>query len=234
MGHCLSLALIMITGVLNIFAQSPFKPIQQHIKVVHECALLLKPLIDQSISEDWPAVLQSVKKISKLEEQADQLKKEIRLNLPNHIFMPVARHDLLELLTVQDKMANRSKDIAGLIYNRRMVLPAGISDTYKQFLARVCDTNQQALEAVNKLDELIETGFKGFEAKLVKAMVQHLDMLEDETDTIHRQICLDLFAVEKSLPPVDVMFLYKIFDWTGEIADVSQRIGHRLQLMLAK
>jgi len=30
------------------------------------------------------------------------------------------------------------------------------------------------------------------------------------------------------------MFLYKIIEWVGEIADQSQRVGGRLELMLAK
>jgi hypothetical protein len=43
-----------------------------------------------------------------------------------------------------------------------------------------------------------------------------------------------LFQIEDSLPPVDVMFLYKIIDRLGELADVSQKVGSRLLLLIAK
>jgi len=40
--------------------------------------------------------------------------------------------------------------------------------------------------------------------------------------------------MESSLPPVDVMFLYEVIDDIGEIADLSQRVGSRLEYLLAR
>jgi uncharacterized protein Yka (UPF0111/DUF47 family) len=42
-----------------------------------------------------------------------------------------------------------------------------------------------------------------------------------------------LFEIEKDLPPVDVMFLYRVIELVGEIADLAERIGHRLELLLS-
>ena len=36
------------------------------------------------------------------------------------------------------------------------------------------------------------------------------------------------------MPPVDVMFLYKIIDRIGELADCAQKVGSRLQLLIAR
>ncbi|MFP5507036.1 MAG: DUF47 family protein, partial [Gammaproteobacteria bacterium] len=44
----------------------------------------------------------------------------------------------------------------------------------------------------------------------------------------------ELFKRETELPPVDVMFLYRVIDWIGDLADLSQRVGSRLELMLAR
>ena len=43
-----------------------------------------------------------------------------------------------------------------------------------------------------------------------------------------------LFRLEKDLPPVDVIFLYKIIDWIGDLADRASRVGGYLQLLLAR
>ena len=43
-----------------------------------------------------------------------------------------------------------------------------------------------------------------------------------------------LFNLERELPAVNIMFLYKVIDNTGTIADRAQRVGSRLQLMLAR
>ena len=57
---------------------------------------------------------------------------------------------------------------------------------------------------------------------------------EQHTDILEREIRSQLFAVEAQLPPVDVMFLYKIIDQIGELADNAERVGGRLQLLLAR
>ena len=43
-----------------------------------------------------------------------------------------------------------------------------------------------------------------------------------------------LFKLEKDLPPVDVMFLYQIIEWIGDVADRAERVGNRLEQLLAR
>ena len=40
--------------------------------------------------------------------------------------------------------------------------------------------------------------------------------------------------VEYEYNPIDVMFLYNIFEWIGVLADQAQRVGSRIELMLAR
>ncbi|MGL6122545.1 MAG: DUF47 family protein, partial [Shewanella sp.] len=41
-------------------------------------------------------------------------------------------------------------------------------------------------------------------------------------------------AMESELNPIDVMFLYKTIEWVGGLADLAERVGSRLELMLAR
>ena len=218
----------------GIFGSSPVDPMQEHMAKVYACASELVPLFNAVINEDWDAVKQIQQKISSLEQEADVLKKALRMNLPTGLFMPMSRQDLLEVLLTQDKIANKSKDIAGTILGRRMTLPTVVHEDYIRFVQRCVDACKQAKKAINELDELVETGFSGQEIKIVSDMITKLDEIESDTDNLQSGIRLQLFAIEKDLPPVDVMFLYKIIEATGEIADSSQRVGSRLQLMLAR
>nr|MCS5581482.1 DUF47 family protein [Gammaproteobacteria bacterium] len=83
-------------------------------------------------------------------------------------------------------------------------------------------------------DELLETGFRGKEATLVEELVVELDELEHQSDVSQIKLRAMLFQMEDSLPPVHVIFLYKIIDRLGELADISQKIGSRLLLLIAK
>ena len=65
-------------------------------------------------------------------------------------------------------------------------------------------------------------------------MITKLDEIEGDTDHLQSRIRHKIFAIEKELSPIDVIFLYKIIEETADIADYSQRVGSRLQLMLAR
>ena len=85
-----------------------------------------------------------------------------------------------------------------------------------------------------ELDELIETGFGRVERKRVGRLLIKLDVIEQNTDDLQVQLRSELFKLENDLNPVDIMFLYKVIESTGTIADRAQRVGSRLQLMLAR
>ena len=75
--------------------------------------------------------------------------------------MPLARTDLLELLTQQDKIANRAKDIAGLMLGRKLAMPADLASDFMAYLQRCLDATALATQAIGELDDLLETGFRG-------------------------------------------------------------------------
>jgi predicted phosphate transport protein (TIGR00153 family) len=218
----------------GIFGSSPVSPLQAHMQKVYASATELVPLFNAVINEDWEEVTRIQQLISDLEKEADVLKKELRLNLPKGLFMPVSRQDLLEVLLMQDKIANKAKDIAGTIVGRHITLPDIIQEDYIRFVERCVAACKQARKAINEFDELVETGFSGQEIKIVTEMITKLDSIESDTDNLQAEIRAEIFAIENDLPPVEVMFLYKIIEWTGDIADRAQNVGSRLQLMLAR
>lgn len=220
--------------IANLFGASPVRPLQKHMAKVVECASQLEPLFDAVVRADASGVNKVQERIVVLEHEADDLKHDLRLRLPRSLFLPVERRDLLEVLTMQDNIANRAKDIAGLIRGRQMSFPADLGPKLKEFVKRCIDACLQAQKAVNELDELVETGFRGAEVELVQELITELNRIETDTDKIQVDVRAKVFAIERELPPIDVMFLYRIIDWTGDIGDRAQRVGSRLQLMLAR
>ncbi len=218
----------------NLFGKSPIKPLQEHMTAVVECAEALQDFLAAAIADDWPAAEEVYNRIYTTERHADELKKQLRLHMPSGLFMPVSRTDLLELLSVQDHIANRAKDIAGLMLGRQMRVPEALQGAVSEFLAASISATQQALKAINELDELLETGFTGSEVTFVEELIEHLAELENRTDILERDIRHRLFKLEGELAPVETVFLYQIIDSIGELADLAERVGGRLQLLLAR
>lgn len=223
----------MTNMLANIFGSSPVQPLERHMEIAYRCARQLRPLFEAVIANDWDAAGQAREQIEALEHEADDVKKEIRLSMPKSLFMPVPREDLLGLLLVQDKIANRTKDVSGVIIGRRMQIPEPIADKFLEFVNRNIDAAKQARKSVRELDELFTAGFKGAEVALVADMIEKLDRIETHTDEQQTVLRTGLFEIEKTLDPIDAMFLYEVISLTGEIADMSERVGRRLELLLS-
>ena len=153
---------------LGVFAKSPIKPIEEHIKIVHQASAALIPFFNHVFKGEWTEAEAIRLEIRNLEREADDLKREVRLQLPRGLFMPVERTDLLELITHQDKIANKAKDIAGRVVGREMVIPESIQEDFLAYVTRCVDATKQASKAINEFDELLETGFKGREVRWLK------------------------------------------------------------------
>lgn len=218
----------------RIFGNSPVSPLQKHIASVITCVEQLVPYFEAVFKGDWVEAAKVQRQLASLEGEADNTKNALRMNLPTSLFMPVDRRDILELLDMQDLIANRAKDISGLTLGRKMAIPPSLEKDFMTFLYRCIDATKQAQIAINELDELVVTGFRGDEAKRVRKMIAELHVIENETDEIQVNLRASLYVLENELPPIDVMFIYKIIEWIGDLADASQSTGNRLQLMLAK
>lgn len=219
---------------LQMFARSPFKPMREHIHKVQACAGELSAFFDAVILQDWEQVESVQQKIVQLENEADVIKKDIRVHLPSSLFLPVPRTDLLEIVRMQDKIANRAKDISGLVIGRKMLIPEPIKTPLKNLLDAALATVAQANTAIEELDELVSSGFSGREIQVIESMLTKLDELEHKADESEREVRTALFAIEKTLDPIDVMFLYQVISQLGDLGDKAQQVGSRLQLLVAR
>ena len=68
----------------------------------------------------------------------------------------------------------------------------------------------------------------------MQEMIQSLDEVENRNDAMQVELRAALYRIEKELPPVDVIFMYKIIEWIGDLADLSQSVGHRVELLIAR
>ena len=224
----------MSSHLSGIFGSSPVEPLQLHMEVCHRAASDLLALATAAETDDWDAAEEHLHMISKREHEADLLKQRIRRTLTKpRMLMPVHREDLLKLILAQDAIANLAKKTGRLIVWRKMKFPEPALGHFHALLERTTAASKKARKSVRRLDELFETSFRGPEADRVEELIGELDDIETETDKLQRTARESLFEIEKELNPVDVMFMYQVIALVGEIADMAERVGRRLENLLA-
>ncbi|MDQ2069705.1 TIGR00153 family protein [Natronospira bacteriovora] len=216
------------------FAGSPLGPLQKHMEAMGACADQLYPFMEAAIAGQWKRAGELRQAIIRQEHAGDELKRDIRLNLRSPLFLPLARVDLLDLLTAQDEIANTIRDLSGHVLGRELSFPETLGVDLLRFVERTLETTRQAQRSVSELHELLEAGFSAQRRDIVRDMIKEVDRLEQESDRMEIEARHSLYREEKSLDPVDVMFMYKVIDQIGDVADCAQHVGSRLQLLLAR
>ncbi|MCK5812654.1 MAG: TIGR00153 family protein [Cocleimonas sp.] len=226
----------MATGsyMAGLFGRSPISPLQGHMYCVYKSIQNLCTLFEGVVEINQDKITTASEALVKGEHEADILKKELRNNLPKGMFMPIDRRDLLDVLLMQDQIANQGKSIARLITGRKMTLPAEMQTLFLEFVDKSVVTVRWALDVINELDELLESGFRGREVDHVESMLTKLGAIETEVDGIQNKLKGILYELEDDLRATDVMFTYRLIDWVGRVADNAEKVGSRLQLMLAR
>jgi len=217
----------------KLLKRSPFKALQQHMRVVLECVRCIPGLFDALIAGDDAAVKSAKEAIFRWENEADDVKNDLRAHLPKSLFMPVDRRDILEILQEQDSIADTAQDIAGLLMERPMDVPEALREPVCTLVGRCVDTCEHAARIIEELDELLETGFRGREVERVEVMLDELGKIEGETDRLGLELTRTLFQHEEQMSPVSVMLWYRLIEWIGDLADHAEKVGNRLRLLIA-
>lgn len=220
--------------LMGMFGPSPIGPLEKHMAKVTLSVRLLTDFFEATQAGDWEKSGTLRQDITNLENKADTLKRELRLHLPNNLFMPIARTDLLEMLTMQDRIANKAKDIAGIVLGRKIQLPSQIWPSFRTLVQGCFATVEKTEQAIKEMQQLVEAGFGGSEVKYVEKMIVEIDKLEHDSDDMQIKVREGLFAIEQGLPAVEVMFLYRLIEWTGELADLAQNVGGQLHVLIAR
>ena len=216
----------------KLVGRSPIGPMQKHMHVAVLCAREVVPLVEAMAAGDVDAIRERRAEIDRLEHEADQIKHEIRSHMPRRLLMATDRRTMLEILAGQDAIADVSQDIAELADQRGMHLPEGLKEPVLTLTKRVVTACEQGKRIIDELDELVETGFGDSEVGRVEEMMSELGRLESETDADFDRAARALFAMEEDLG-VATFFWYQIILWISNLADISERVGNRLRLLMA-
>ena len=226
--------MVLPNPIVALFGKSPFKPLQQHMRIVIECVAEVPALFQALIDDDQDRLEEQKNRIFVKEREADAVRADMCDHLPRSLLLAVDRQDLLALLAMQDAIADTAQDIAGLLLERRMEMPAGMAEPLMRLVARCVDACGLAQQIIEELDDLLESGFRGRGAERVQAMVVELGHMESDTDVMGTNLAKVLFAEEDKHKPVSVMFWYQLIQWVGALADYAEKVGETLRLLIAR
>ncbi len=220
--------------IFELFAKSPFGPLQDHMSKVMDCVRLIPDLFRALEAGDCQRMMEITEKVEKAEFDADEIKNGIRGHLPRTVFTPVDRTDLLDILRFQDRISDVAEDVAVVLRMKLLPFPKEIRGLFWDFLEQVMVTVEQYARINDELDELMEASFEGAEAGKVLEMINSLGVMEHETDRRQQELLHKLLSMEEELGALNIVLWMRVFQLVGDIANGAERTGNRLRLFLTK
>ncbi len=222
-------------GVLEkFFGSSPFVPLYEHAKKVHECVELLRPLVENLLSEDYGKIEELHHQMSRTEHEADQIKTELRDSLSKMYFLSVGQGELSQFLAFQDDIADSAEDFAVILTLRRTKMPEELREDFTEFVEQVIKVSKHLLVLSEKLSTIAEAGFVGKEVKQVLEDIAQIGQEEWQADKLERRFARHFYSMEDKLDAVTISFFEKYCNVLGAVANNAEKTAKYLRLILRK
>ncbi len=219
-------------NIARLFGKSPFAPLQSHMKKVALCIERLSDIFKALAKMDMEKIEKFSADLSRMEHEADLTKNDIRNHLPKSLFLPIDRAQFLEILSVQDSIADKAEDIAILLTLRPL---ESFRDFHENLVALFAKNELVFLDAkriIEEIDQLLESSFGGIEAEKVKSMVEQTAYKEYEADKMQKMLLKQLFTHGDSLTTPVFNLWMRLIEEVGAISHLSERLANRIRMIL--
>ncbi|ANH78486.1 TIGR00153 family protein [Candidatus Chlamydia sanziniae] len=216
----------------RLFGQSPFAPLQAHLEVVTSCVNQIFPMFTALRDGRYEELLEMAKIVSDKEYQADCIKNDMRNHLPVGLFMPISRAGILEIISIQDSIADTAEDVAILLTIRHLSFYPSMEGLFFQFLEKNLEAFKLTMTLLHEFNQLLESSFGGRKADKARVLVGHVAKTEHESDVLQRELMQVFFSDDFVISEKEFYLWLQVIRRTAGISDSSEKLAHRINMTL--
>ena len=216
------------TCVMDLFEKPPLELLEDHMRDVLACVEFLPDFFAAIAAGDWAAAEATYLQVVKYEHAADEKKAKFRKLLRKDLILQLSKRELLKIMHEQDKMANATRDICGLMLWRRTQFPKVAEAALTQYTQAIIETCQHAAHCLATLAALVAAVFAKDGIQKLDDNLLLLEKSESITDDLQCNIRNLLLSEEKNYSAIQMICFYDIVSNIGNIADLAESYGHFL------
>jgi uncharacterized protein len=216
----------------NMFITSPFEGLQEHAEKVKECSWAFQQAMECHFSLNCKTFEEFRDEVIQLEREADAIKRRIRGHIPKRTLTPVPTFLIFRYLREQDRVLDVMEDTLDWVYYRRETkIPIELEKDFALLVNAVIDPIENLSSMVGEAREY----FKSYSERqriVVKNIIHTLHQQEHEVDKLEEIIKRKVFNMK--IDTVSIMYLVRLAEIIGSIADHAQNAGDMMRAMLSK
>lgn len=216
--------------IARLFGKSPFAPLQTHMKKVSLCIDKLSNAVKLLEKGESESMEKLSKEISRLEHEADLTKNDIRNHLPKSLFLPIDRSHFLEILSVQDSIADTAEEIGISLALRPLACYPQMQPYLEELYKKNIEAFGTTKKIIEEIDDLLESSFGGIGAENVKLLVEQTAYLEHEAEQIRHKVMK--FVLEQPLIAADLYLWTHVIQEISQISTLAEKLANRIRMIL--
>ena len=203
--------------------QSIIDKIKGYLDQVDTCRNRFRTCIERLLLEpDDEENQASLEEVHRAESKADDLRRDIELQLYQRALIPESRGDVLGLLETMDAIPGMLQSLCYQFLLEKIIVPEQFRERYLHLV----DVNLKSYD-------LVRQAMLGlFYKKEVRELTDLVDAAESESDRVERALIRDIFS--SKLDKADKILLKEIIINTGDISDQAETVKDRLILAIVK
>ncbi len=217
---------------LSLFITSPFDGLQEHAEKVKECSWVFQHAMECYVAERCDRFAELRHEVTKMESDADAVKRRIRGHLPLGTLLAMDKFQLFRYLREQDSVLDTVEDALDWISYREQ---PGIPEELEKDLLLLVDSVVDPIEELSKMVSEARKYFQSFsekQRKIVKEIIRTLRHQEHDADRAEDRLKRKAFAIDTD--PVTIYHIVRLAETIGAIADHAQNAGDMMRAMVAK
>ena len=198
--------------------------LERYLKKSEECIVNFKEALENYFEKGLGREFDElIEKTHIAESLADDIRREVELTLYEKALIPESRGDILGLLESTDKVLNKAQSVLYQIQSELLQLPEFLKEDFRKLV----DINIGAFKDVTRA---IRALFR--DLREVRDITNEIDKRESASDHLERELIKKIFISELSVG--EKILLKELVLETGNISDLSQAVGDRLNIITAK
>lgn len=211
---------------------SPLNDLLEHAEKVKECGWAFQQAIECHLSEKCQEFEEYRGEVTKLESEADKIKRRIRGHIPKGTRMPVSPFLIFWYIREQDKVLDAVQNSLDWLSLKAIT---SSSEEIKKQLTILVDSVMEPMEDLSRMVEEAKKYFISYSQKqrrIVKDIINNIRRLEHEADQVEDELKVKIFSLERE--PIALFHMIRLVETIGSIADHAENAGDMMRAMIAR
>ena len=198
-----------------------------HVELVYQSVYKLIDVMEYYYKHDFDSMDNEVNEISRIEKEADDIRRKMEIEFFKGAFLPFDREDRINLAEQVDSVADAVQSTAYSISLGKITFPESFREDFTELVKASCDTVALLRDCIKMLDVDLGTAL---------SKTHDIEKKEDEGDVVERRIISRLYEAYRSeeISILKFMELKNITEKIGNIADRAEDASDRVPIIVAK